>query len=131
MLFRSHLDGASTNMIDLFIFLNLLASNIGTSVAHNPGSSNFWGYILNGVQVTITQMTSTFPPALPIASFFGSVVDGFSTTMTPVLYWSSPFVDVRIVLSVFAVILGLEILRGTFAIIRIIAKIKQIIPVAG
>lgn len=91
---------------------------------------NFWYFILDGVFNVINTIIASFPLAQSF-TIFDVIPTALADIMRVGIYWVAPFVDLRLLFVAISIVLVLEIVRGAYAIIRIIAKIKQVIPMLG
>jgi hypothetical protein len=90
-------------------------------------TTNFWGYIISGVQQVLLSLTSSFPQAAP-NQLFDLIPDALSQVIAPVVFWSAPLFDLRLLLVAILIVGGLEAVRTVIAVLR---WIYSLIPAAS
>lgn len=89
--------------------------------------TNFWGFILEASTFIFKAAFAAYP-ARPPNEVFSALPKMISDAMVPALYWISPWLDLRLVGVILALVLFLEGVRVAVAIWR---WILSVIPAAS
>lgn len=89
---------------------------------------NFWGYILAGLTSVFTTFFARWPASGASNEIFSSAPGMLINVILPGYFWTSPFVDLRIIGVVIGLVLFLETIRAVIAIWR---WILTVIPAAS